>query len=173
MTSLTDSDLRRLNNLFKYDPDTGILTRKITTSSRAIAGMEVGCKAGNGYLVCRALGQLMYVHRIAMHLILNSDFPDCFAVDHKNKNTTDNRRCNLRLLTNSENSHNRSLPGTGVYFSNRDSRWVAEIMLYGRKVVIGSSKTKEEAEAMYSNFKKSMEADLDIASELRIKELSK
>jgi len=41
-----------------------------------------------------------------LHRIIMSP-PDNLQIDHINKNTLDNRRCNLRVCTNSENQMNR------------------------------------------------------------------
>ena len=37
----------RLRALLDYNPDTGVFTRRVTTSSRAIAGAAVGTISGN------------------------------------------------------------------------------------------------------------------------------
>ena len=43
--------------------------------------------------------------RLLHRVIMNP--PDKMQIDHKNKNTLDNRRCNLRVCTNSQNQMNR------------------------------------------------------------------
>ena len=70
-------------------------------------------------------------------------------VDHINRNTKDNRECNLRIVTHSENMFNRKLQSnngsgtTGVYFWR--NRWWAEIYVNSKKIRLGSYRTKEEA----------------------------
>ena len=57
---------KRLKELLHYDPETGLFTRLITTSSRARAGMVAGSLHGEGYLSIRIDGRLYLVHRLAV-----------------------------------------------------------------------------------------------------------
>lgn len=72
-------------------------------------------------------------------------------VDHINGNTLDNRRKNLRVVTNSENirkgkirTNNRS-GITGVSFDKERKRWLAEIKIMYKHIHLGRFKTKKEA----------------------------
>jgi len=70
---------------------------------------------GNGYA---AIGEKL-LHRIIMSP------PGDMQIDHKNKNKLDNRRCNLRVCTNSENQMNRGKTKantTGYKGVNKDKR---------------------------------------------------
>ena len=64
---------------------------------------------------------------------------DSWVVDHKNRDTFDNRRCNLRLCSRSQNSHNRGLLKentsgvTGVYFNTTRNKWIASIEINTKK----------------------------------------
>lgn len=64
---------------------------------------------------------------------------DSLVVDHKNRDTFDNRRCNLRLYSHSQNSHNRGVLKEntsgiiGVYFNSTKNRWIASIEIDGKK----------------------------------------
>ena len=74
--------------------------------------------------------------------------------DHKNQDTLDNQRCNLRPATRSQNSMNRS--------RRRDNRsgykgvdknkgqWRARITKQGRTLHLGYFKTKKKAAAAYN-----------------------
>ena len=69
-------------------------------------------------------------------------------VDHLNRNTIDNRKCNLKVCTRFENQQNLSScrsGHTGVYFKNRSRKWVANISKDKKRYYIGEYKTKEEA----------------------------
>lgn len=48
-------------------------------------------------------GKHVYLHRLII-----GDVPNGMVVDHINRNTLDNRKCNLRIITPSENAKNRS-----------------------------------------------------------------
>lgn len=70
------------------------------------------CLSSQGYVVCvKYLGRIngktknkcIRIHRLIV------DAPDNKEVDHINGNRLDNRKCNLRLSTHTENAYNRSV----------------------------------------------------------------
>jgi AP2 domain/HNH endonuclease len=76
-------------------------------------------------------------------------------VDHKNGNTLDNRRGNLRecgrlqnLMNNGRRSDNTS-GFKGVHFHSRAARWQARIKANGRRISLGLYKTSEAAAIAY------------------------
>jgi len=89
------------------------------------------------------------LHRVIMQA------PDNADVDHKNRNKLDNRRCNLRLCTPSQNLMNR--PKTrvntsgykGVNFNKRTGKYQAEITAHKKRYFLGFFDTAEEAAAAY------------------------
>ena len=101
---------------------------------------------GNGYA---AIGNKL-LHR----LIMNP--PSDMQVDHKNKNTLDNRRCNLRICTHSENLMNRGRQknnSTGYKGVNRDERkrkkYRARIAVNKKTYYLGNFEKPDEAGAAY------------------------
>ena len=78
----------------------------------------------NGYAIRRDHKTTVRMHRQIM------DFPDS-QVDHISGNRLDNRRCNLRLATNAENSRNarkKSINTSGVIgVSWNKGKWQAQI----------------------------------------------
>jgi|WetSurMetagenome_2_1015567.scaffolds.fasta_scaffold284616_1 hypothetical protein len=78
-------------------------------------------------------------------------------VDHKNLNSLDNRRSNLRIATRSQNMMNRdatrvSKTGVkGVSWNKRDKRWVANLKLLSKTIYLGSFKDIESAKIAYNN----------------------
>lgn len=143
-----------VRQLFTYDPVTGKLVRRITSSSRAVKGVEVGCKNRAGYLVVNITTKdgprVYYVHRI-IWLWMTGEWP-MGVIDHKNRNTSDNRWDNLRDVSYSENLHNKHVEA-GVYWAPRDKVWVATICVDGVKKHIGQSVDRDKAEAMYREVK--------------------
>lgn len=101
----------------------------------------------------RTIGRRDTEVRIYMHnAILNPS--DGLLVDHINGNGLDNRRCNLRLCTRSQNcanSRNRpSLSGyRGVTFSKSTNKWVAQINKDNRKYCLGYFEDKVRAAITY------------------------
>lgn len=95
-------------------------------------------------------------HTILMHReILNA--PNGMLVDHVNGNGLDNRRCNLRLATESQNHFNQrkqkkrtSSRYKGVYWHKRDNVWVVRIQTEGKGMYIGSFKNEQEAALAYN-----------------------
>ena len=95
----------------------------------------------NGYVVSTIYRQ----HRLIM------DCPDNMIVDHINHNKADNRKCNLRITTQSENSRNVALRKnnksgvTGVYWSNHFNKWIAKITIDKKESTLGMFDVFEEA----------------------------
>jgi hypothetical protein len=90
-----------------------------------------------------------YMHRM---LLLPDPGQD---TDHINGNKLDNRRCNLRLATRSQNLCNKgplknNTSGfKGVCFDRRSSDWVSVIQYRGPLVNIGHFPTAEDAARAY------------------------
>lgn len=81
------------------------------------------------------------------------DAPKGMVVDHINRNTLDNRKCNLRICTHSGNMKNK-----GHYKSNKSgyrgvikslNKWVAQIKDNKERHYLGTFETKEEAALAY------------------------
>lgn len=141
-----------LKNMFNYDPDTGVLTRRRQANGpthTAAAGTVVGYPGAKGYLTARAAGQgHYYLHRIIWKWMTGRDPGD--TIDHVNGVKTDNRWSNLREATPVQQAGNtrrrkKAASGyTGVYKLPAGRRqWCA--VLAGR--YIGVFSTPEEANA--------------------------
>ena len=85
------------------------------------------------------------------------DAPEGMLVDHINGGGLDNRRCNLRLATDSQNHFNQrkqkkatSSRHKGGYWHKRDHVWMARIQAEGKERYIGSYKTEREAALAYN-----------------------
>ena len=71
--------------------------------------------------------------------------------DHINRNPLDNRKANLRSVSDSENMCNRSLFSnnksgiTGVYWDKSKNGWVANIRFNNEKIYLGIFTNKEDA----------------------------
>lgn len=78
-------------------------------------------------------------------------------VDHINGNGLDNRRCNLRVSTPSQNGGNRRAGSTGssrfkgVSWHKRQQRWVAYIRVAGRRIQAGSFVSEVAAARAYDD----------------------
>ena len=85
---------------------------------------------------------------IKMHHIIMGH-PGKFVVDHINQNGLDNRKCNLRIVTNRQNSWNRL--NQGVYPGVRPSlgKYCARAQINNKIVYFGTFDTAEEARDIY------------------------
>ena len=92
-----------------------------------------------------------------MHRIVLNPLPG-FVTDHRNCNTLDNRRSNLRACTQKENLTNRgkgrkpeySSRFRGVYYRKDRDRWSAYIGRAGAREWLGCYATEEEAALAYN-----------------------
>src|SRR5699024_12816863 len=69
------------------------------------------------------------------------------VVDHKNNNKLDNRKSNLRVITQSENKQNTKSPKiTCVYKYHYDrDKWIVVISVNGKSEHFGIFKNKQDA----------------------------
>lgn len=96
----------------------------------------------------RVNNQKIPLHRFIMNLEQKSNL----IVDHINTHhPEDNRKANLRIVTQTENQMNRKLATnnksgiTGVYWNKRDKCWLAQIGLNNQKIRLGCFKNKDDA----------------------------
>lgn len=77
-------------------------------------------------------------------------------VDHINHNKLDNRKCNLRICSNFENSQNRKLQKNnktgykGVRWIIKDQKWRAEIVVNKKMLSLGYYINKNDAARAYN-----------------------
>lgn len=85
-------------------------------------------------------------HNLFLHnLILNIDvLPKDLVCDHINRNRLDNRKSNLRIITNSENCFNRNNV-RGYSYNKNTNKYAAYIKRNGHNVYLGQYDNKREA----------------------------
>jgi len=90
---------------------------------------------------------------IRMHrLIMNA--PDGTQVDHINGNGLDNRKENLRLVSNHQNQWNRhSISGKskykGIHWNKQSKKWQSQIKVYGKRIHLGYFREEIDAAVAY------------------------
>ena len=93
--------------------------------------------------------RVVYMHRQIMNT------PAEMVTDHINHNTLDNRRCNLRVCTNSENCTNQTKRlGTsskylGVTWREDRSKWEVNFRLKSKNKYLGCFPDEEDAAIAY------------------------
>ena len=98
----------RLKQVLHYNPDTGAFTR-LNDSPKSKKGSIVGYTNGRGWLRVKIDGKHYKLHRLAF-LYMEGNFPPD-EVDHINDVRSDNRWCNLRKATKSQNRVNMKSGG--------------------------------------------------------------
>lgn len=99
---------------------------------------------------------------VRMHRFLITEVPDKMVIDHINRDKLDNRRENLRVVSQRENVWNASLRQNnksgvaGVFYDKKAERWRAQIYHKGKTKHVGifddftdAVKAREEAEINY------------------------
>jgi hypothetical protein len=91
---------------------------------------------------------------IPMHRVIMAA-PVGMEVDHIDRNGLNNRRDNLRLVTKSQNQHNRAISSNntsgykGVFKHKASGKWLSEINVAGKQLYLGLFDTPEDAYAAY------------------------
>jgi AP2 domain. len=92
----------------------------------------------------------IYMHRVILGALEGEQ------VDHRNGDTLDNRKGNLRITrSDSEQQANRGLSKAntsgfkGVHWHKRDKCWRAQIKVNHKRIDLGRYRTPEEAAAAY------------------------
>ena len=141
----------RLRELLRYEPETGDFYF-IVKKGRLCPGDLAGCRNRRGYKTIGIDQVAFLAHRLAFLYMLGSAPPE---IDHIDGNPSNNRWCNLREATCSQNHANtrRQSNNTsgykGVSFDKRKRLWRADIKLNGRQYFVGYFRTPEEAHRAY------------------------
>lgn len=154
--SLPPRSAEEVRALLDYDPDTGVFTSKRT-------GNRTGAKVKSGYVYvslghrhCHGLA-----HRVAW-LYEHGVWP-AVQVDHINGNRSDNRLCNLRVVTPRVNSQNRQAQQANnkvglLGVTRHEHKFRATIVVSGKQVSLGRFGTPDEAHAAYVAAKRRLHA---------------
>jgi hypothetical protein len=139
----------RLRDLMHYDPETGVFTNRVKRAANAMPGRVSGGGA-MGYWHISVDGMRYKAHRLAWLYVYGS-WPEA-GLDHINGDPLDNRIANLRVATQRDNMKNaaRPLGRSGLRgVTPHGRRWRAAVTKNGRRVIVGSFETPEEAHEAY------------------------
>lgn len=129
---------------YTYNPDTG----KIHNPK----GKEITAKNHSGYIVIGVSYKpsiSLYGHHFAWYITYGD--VKFKLIDHINKNKSDNRIENLRILTHQQNLFNSK--SKGISFHIRNNKWNARICVNRKVIYLGSYDTEDEARQSYLNAK--------------------
>ena len=107
-------DHETLTRILDYNPETGVFTWKVILTKNQ---MKIGNDAGwleksnrGGYIRIKIFDRKYLAHVLAWFYVYRQ-WPDpTMQLDHINLIKTDNRICNLRLVTKAQNMSNRARP---------------------------------------------------------------
>lgn len=154
-----NSDVSVLRNLVEYQPETGLIVWRERRGddhwNRRYAGAcALNSSDGRGYKQGLLLGRKVLAHRAAWALFYGQ-WPSG-EIDHIDGDRSNNRICNLRIATKSQNQCNskksaRNNSGfKGVHWNTRKNMWQAQIMLNKRQHNLGYFETAKDAHAAYA-----------------------
>ena len=136
--------LEELQNLFEYNPETGLFINKLQRSTRALKGAVAGTRLQDGYTALRVNGRGLRASRVAWYFMTGQDPLDA-QVDHIDRVRHHDWWSNLRLSTSKQNHGN--LLAKGFFFYR--GKYRALMQVDGSKRYLGDFDTPEKARAAY------------------------
>jgi len=150
-----------VSEIILYNKDSQDIARTIidTDDLLKVVDYKWTINAG-GYVISMSTGRGVYLHRLV------AETPQNKKTDHINNNRLDNRKINLRNVTDTQNSQNmRSVRGSskykGVcYFKKHDCKlvkpWLSYITIDKKRKYLGYYATEEEAAHVYDKAAKEL-----------------
>ena len=102
-------------------------------NNRVRAGDRAGTVV-NGYIQIRINDKIYSAHRL-VYALHNPNWDGQGEIDHINRKKDDNRIDNLRIVTHQENLFNTNTKG--YHWDKRVKKWVARIIIKGKKIHLG------------------------------------
>ncbi len=140
----TDVTPELLQQLLTYEPDTGFLfwkERGKPNFDAQNAGKQAFLATTNGYKIGRVMNMTFMASRVAW-AIATGEMPKG-EIDHINGDRADNRLCNLRDVTRTENRHNKAQNKNnksgvgGVAWISQSLKWRAYITVDKKNIILG------------------------------------
>ena len=147
---------KRRGNTIKYDvtciPDKGLIVRSkyYDKSHNLVINLTKGSKHSKGYKTLSLGGKNIFVHRFIWEFV-NGPIPAGLSIDHINRDKSDNRIDNLRLVTTAENQKNLPISQSnksgcvGVYWNKNANKWIAQIAINKKPKYLGCFSSFTEA----------------------------
>ncbi len=156
----------QLVQILRYNPETGIFVwlprtkdmfpqsecRRKTWNTRN-SGKSAGHRDYSGYVGIPIMGKRYLAHRLAwFYMYKEWPFPQ---IDHINRNNGDNRLSNLRIVTASQNQHNKihkpNMAGACGVYKTRYGKFRALIKINNKSINLGTHDCLESAKLARRN----------------------
>ena len=160
--------VEELNELFRYEPETGKLYWRLRPCKNIKPGDEVGwvwsktSKSGTidgPYIRVGVHGKEYRAHRI-IYKMIHGDFDESLVIDHIDGDSLNNRPDNLRAVTQSVNRRNsikrrNNTSGiTGVSWDKANQKWMVQVRLNNKGTTLGRYHDKEDAAKVVEEYRK-------------------
>jgi hypothetical protein len=143
----------RLREILHYDQETGVFTwlgKRLGAPKDKPAGTTIDAAGYRGIVIDR---RRYLSHRLAW-LYMTGEWP-CNQIDHRDLDPSNNRWCNLREATNSQNHANIAIMCSntsglkGAFWHKHQRKWTAAIRCKRKLYNLGYFSTAEEAHSAY------------------------
>ncbi len=136
MTRLEKCELLK-DKGYTYDVETGKIYNRF---NKEIIGKSI-----YGYSIINYKKKQSFGHHFAWYMTYNN--VDFKQLDHINKNRSDNRICNLRIVTNQKNQFNTN--AKGYYWNKECNKFHSRICINRKIISLGYFNTEQEANQAY------------------------
>ena len=142
-------DQETVKKLFHYDAESGMLLWRNGNGRNVKPWQQANSLNSSGYYAAKIQGKDYRVHRL-IWLYVNGKFPDG-DIDHKNRIRNDNRLCNLRDVSRTDNAQNISLPKhnksghIGVSWIKSHNCWTVYVKVNKKNKWLGYYKNLNDA----------------------------
>lgn len=146
-----------LKSILEYDPETGLFIwlNKPSKFGPNIIGKIAGCVHNKGYYHICIKNKMYLSHRLAW-LYMTGEWPS-EDIDHKDGDGFNNRWCNLREATDSQNlgnqkKHSNNTSGfKGVSWDKQAQKWMVRIQINGKPKFLGYVINPSEGASIYKS----------------------
>lgn len=153
----------RVDYALRYEPDTGNFYWKVAFSDKTRVGIIAGGINRQGYHRVRIDGHYYLGHRLAW-LLIHKEWP-AVEIDHINRVKNDNRLCNLREATHSQNHANTGLRSDnttgykGVQWDKQKQKYIAIAFKNKKRIHVGFFDDPKKAHEAYCEKSREIHGD--------------